>query len=143
MDEILLLESPTLRQRLCNPQNLALLNQVGNLETLSQTNCATLKQVAQFYLVSEQAIKNLVFDHKDEILSDGYKIFKKNGLENFLKETLELPNRGLALSRRQTVLRIGMLLPDSLVAKQIRSYLLKVEEKFGEIFKFKEICKVF
>ncbi|MEK7486761.1 MAG: hypothetical protein AABZ60_20755, partial [Planctomycetota bacterium] len=61
---------------------------------------------------------------------DGYKVFLKKELQKFLKGTFDLPNRGLALFPRRAVLRIAMLLRDSLIARNIRTYLLKVEEQF-------------
>jgi uncharacterized coiled-coil DUF342 family protein len=130
MDEILLLESPTLRQRFCKDQNISVLDKVSHLDTLEQTEFATFKQVCEFFQVPPQAIKSLVFDHKEELLLDGYKVFLKKELQKFLKGTFEIPNRGLALFPRRAVLRIAMLLRDSPIARNIRTYLLKVEEEF-------------
>lgn len=130
MDEILLLESPTLRQRFCNDQNISVLEKASHLDTLEHTDFATFKQVCEFFQVPPQAIKSLIFDHKDELLLDGYKVFSKKELQKFLQGTFDLPNRGLALFPRRAVLRIAMLLRDSLIARNIRTYLLKVEEQF-------------
>lgn len=41
-------------------------------------------------------------------------------------ETLEIPNRGLRLFPKRAILRIGMLLRDSEVAKEIRTRLLDI-----------------
>ena len=59
---------------------------------------------------------------------DGYKIMSSSELEKFHFETLEIPNRGLAIFPRRAILRIGCLLRDSEVAKLVRSYLLNAEE---------------
>lgn len=130
MDEILLLESSTLRQRFCNEQNISVLEKVAHLITIENTDFATFKHVCDFFQVPQQAIKSLVFDHKDELLSDGYKVFSKKELQKFLQGTFDFPNRGLALFPRRAVLRIAMLLRDSLIARNIRTYLLKIEEQF-------------
>ncbi len=119
MNELALVESYSLRQAFCTDGNTAVLDKLGTLIFLEDTEFTTLKNVAAFYMVPEQAIKSLVFDHKDELLSDGYKVMSKSELEKFLKGTLEIPNRGLAIFPRRAVLRIGCLLRDSAVAKLV------------------------
>ena len=73
----------------------------------------------------QQVIKR----HRDELISDGYKVLSKSDLENVHDVHFKIPNRGLAVFPRRAVLRIGMLLRDSVVAKLVRSYLLNAEEK--------------
>ncbi len=131
MNELALLESYSLRQEFCTNGNTTVLDKLGTLIFLENTEFTTLKNVATFYMVPEQAIKSLVFDHKDELIVDGYKVMSKSELEKFLKGTLEIPNRGLAIFPRRAILRVGMLLRDSAVAKLIRSYLLNAEERLG------------
>lgn len=104
---------------------------------------ATAQQVADFYEVDYEAIKSLTRDHKDELFSDGYclmtgnevkklegvsknlsKIINKRGY--FLIETdggfvkIAYPSNGLFPKR--AILRVGMLLRDSEVAKEILQF---------------------
>lgn len=90
--------------------------------------------------VCEKAIQSLYFDHIDELDSDGTQIKSPkeflNLLEGNLKtgrgkaifilknnETIEVPNRGIRIFPCRAILRIGMLLRDSDVAKEVRTQL--------------------
>ncbi|MEK7485003.1 MAG: hypothetical protein AABZ60_11810 [Planctomycetota bacterium] len=159
MNDLVLLESSTLRNKLCREENLAILEQIGQLPTLLRTQFSTAKFIANFYQVPEQTIRNIVFNHKDELSLDGYQILKKTEFQQvfqemlkksdepnilgklneqefkkFLKENFDFPNRGLGLFPKRAVLRIGMLLKESEIGKQIRNYLLTVEEQFTQSF---------
>ena len=77
---------------------------------------------------------------------DGYKVYRRDNVLNFLKghvvqlenvvgktiitledyQKVEVPNRGLRLFPKRAILRIGMLLRDSEVAKEIRTRLLDI-----------------
>lgn len=92
--------------------------------------------VADYYEVGVEAIKSLIKDHRDELTSDGLKVlssiefkdlarsFEDKGMFGFSSKT-----RGLTLIPRRAILRIGMLLRDSQVARTVRTYLLNVEEE--------------
>ncbi|HFK1555987.1 TPA: hypothetical protein ACGXM0_005806 [Bacillus paranthracis] len=110
------------------------LEKVKGLLLLPNLEMATTKQVAEFYEVKEDVIRQLVLHHGDEFISDGYntvtgrearmllseksslnKIISKRGC--FLVETdngfVKMANRGNALFPRRAILRVGMLLRDS------------------------------
>lgn len=128
MNELILCESLTLRKELCTDKNTSVLEKVGQLVFLPKTHYTTLKNVALFYQVSLKTVETIVHRHSFELKEDGYKIFSKKDLENLQDEGLEIPNRGITVFPRRAILRIGMLLRDSLVAKKVRSYLLNIEE---------------
>lgn len=134
-----------------NIGRVEVLDRVGNLFMLPNTELTTVKMVAEFYKVSEETIQTIVKRNRDELNSDGYKVWKvKEITELFLnvhdeqieieKEKyttviyfndnegnyLSVPNKGKALFTKRAVLRIGMLLRDSEVAKEVRSRLLDV-----------------
>jgi hypothetical protein len=54
-------------------------------------------------------------------------------------ETLTVPMRGLKVFPRRAILRIGMLLRDSNVAKEVRTQLLNIEEKTSNEIKTQDI----
>jgi len=114
------------------------LEKVKKLLLLPGTELSTVKQVAEFYEVGEKAIQSLYFDHMDELDSDGTQIKSPKEFLNLLQgdlktgrgkaifimknnETLEIPNRGLRVFPRRAILRVGMLLRDSEIAKEIRT----------------------
>ena len=94
--------------------------------------------------------------HKDELESDGvslksYKEFlniQNEGLETVVGKTiflfangesLTVPNRGLKVFPRRAILRVGMLLRDSAIAKEVRTQLLNIEEKSSNEVKVQDI----
>ena len=125
---------------------IEVLDKVGELLLLPNTEYATTKQVAEYYGVGVRAITSLVFDNKDEVVSDGYKVMKGKELENtdvisfkeFTKNRanykftmedgsiLSVGGGGVGLFPKRAILRVGMLLRDSEVAKEIRTRLLDI-----------------
>ena len=53
--------------------------------------------------------------------------------------TFSVTNRGLKVFPRRAILRIGMLLRDSVVAKEVRTQLLNIEEKASKDTKIQDI----
>ncbi|MBE7117323.1 ORF6N domain-containing protein [Bacillus paranthracis] len=139
---------------------IEVLEKVKGLLLLPNLEMATTKQVAEFYEVKEDVIRQLVLHHGDEFISDGYntvtgrearmllseksslnKIISKRGC--FLVETdngfVKMANRGNALFPRRAILRVGMLLRDSVIAKEVRTQLLNIEEKTTQEVKVADI----
>ncbi|PFY22983.1 hypothetical protein COL47_05260 [Bacillus toyonensis] len=155
------------------------LERVKDLLLLPNTEYATSQQVADFYDVPMQTIKSLVHDRKEELTLDGYTVKTgkevKKILEGSSKELTKLESRhgyfvvitnngeikisykNTALFPKRAILRVGMLLRDSEVAKEVRTQLLNIEEntaaevktyeidyevKFlGEVLKFTELWR--
>jgi hypothetical protein len=70
-----------------------------------------------------------VVDHRDELEANGYRVLAGEQLDSF-KEFGSVGKRAasMAVFPKRAVLNVGMLLRDSEVAKQVRGYLLNVEE---------------
>lgn len=132
------------------------LEKVKGLLLLPGTELATVKQVAEYYQVGEKAIKTIYDRHKDELESDGVYIKKYNEFLSLQNESLKtmagktdiyffdgtiltVPNRGLRVFPKRAILRIGMLLRDSEVAKEVRTQLLNIEEKASAEIKTQDI----
>lgn len=132
------------------------LEKVKRLLLLPGTELATVKQVAEYYQVGEKAIKTIYNRHKDELESDGVYIKKYNEFLSLQNESLKtmagktdiyffdgtiltVPNRGLRVFPKRAILRIGMLLRDSDVAKEVRTQLLNIEEKVSTEIKTQDI----
>ncbi|QDH47647.1 antirepressor [Gordonia phage Madeline] len=107
------------------------LDKVGVLATLPDDMHVLTPMVAEFYGVGVEAIKSLVKDNRDEMESDGYRVVVRSEFERFYGDPANLidpRSRQIALFPRRAVLRVGMLLRDSPIARQVRDYLLTVEE---------------
>ncbi|MFI5756026.1 restriction endonuclease [Streptomyces sp. NPDC051569] len=88
----------------------------------------TTAMVAAYFQVAVKTIESLVLDHRDELEANGYRVLTGTELTSF-KEVSGIPSRSraLALYPRRTVLNVAMLLRDSEVARQVRTYLLDTE----------------
>lgn len=132
------------------------LERVKELLLIPDIEVMTTEQVANFYEVDYDAVKKIAQRNVDELESDGMKIEK---MENFLKGqnvsfqkernkailtyengiTFSVTNRGLKVFPRRAILRVGMLLRDSEVAKEVRTQLLNIEEKTSDEVKTLDI----
>lgn len=113
--------------------HVAVLDKVGVLATLPDDVHATTPMVAEFYGVDVDTVRKAVLRNREELDGDGYLVLKPSEVKDMLSLTpadLKLPNgtSQVALYPRRAVLRIGMLLRDSDVARRVRDYLLAVEQ---------------
>ncbi|KXY02288.1 hypothetical protein P7D05_23810 [Bacillus paranthracis] len=123
---------------------------VKELLLLPNLEVATTKQVAEFYDVPLETIKTVVKDNKEELKTDGYitmpgieirdildsnklslsKIKPRKGHFAVRTETgeVKIAYRSTAMFPKRAILRVGMLLKGSEVAKEVRTQLLNIEE---------------
>ena len=145
-------ESPLLDDRQLRDKcvgRFEVLDRVKELLLIPGTDYMTTEQVADYYQVEYDAIKKVYQRNEDELLSDGMCIrrmddFLKGQNVSFQKErnkailtyengmSFTVTNRGLKVFPRRAILRIGMLLRDSEIAKEIRTQLLNIEEKVSD-----------
>ncbi|WP_208018209.1 hypothetical protein [Bacillus arachidis] len=125
------------------------LERVKELLLLPNMEVATSKQVREFYNVDKSTFDMMISRHMDELLADGYRVMKGNELKSLkgdihyvshLKEYgISKFTPALALFTKRAILRVGMLLRDSEVAKEVRTQLLNIEEKSTEQVKTSDI----
>lgn len=108
----------------------AVLDKVKALELLPRTIYVTTEMVASYYEVTVEVVRQVVVRHRDELVADGFASLTGEELSEF-KSLSGIDSRApsLAVFPRRALLRIGMLLRDSEVAKQVRTYLLEAEER--------------
>ena len=127
--EIALVESRTLRDQFCIQENIAILDRVSTLVSLPECGYATTEQVAEFYQVPVETIKQIVKRHRDELEQDGYKVMPAAEFYALHGKAPYGRARYIAVFSRRAILRVGMVLAESKVAKQVRHYLLAIEQK--------------
>ena len=105
------------------------LDKVGVLATLPDNMHVTTDMVATFYEVDADAIRWHVKNNRDELDDDGYRVVTRTMFEREFGSlsNLDPRARSIALFPRRAVLRVGMLLRDSAVARRVRDYLLDTE----------------
>lgn len=134
------------------------LDKVKGLLLLPQLEMATTKQVAEFYEVGYDAIESVVRRNNDELVSDGMVTWKRTDVKNLNRQDdgieitpyvaiirdekgneYKFTNRGITVFPKRAILRVGMLLRDSEVAKEVRTQLLNIEEKATDAMRTAEI----
>lgn len=146
-EQVQLLENEELREQFIG--RIEVLDTVGDLLLLDTLEMATVEQVAKYYGTEVGTIKMCVSNNREEIELDGYKTYKAKDIEeiashvskeilltrnraNFKvtnsngEEILSGGGRGVALFPKRAILRVGMLLRDSEVAKELRTQLLNL-----------------
>ena len=130
-----------------NVSRFDVLEQVKDLLLISGTDYAVLSQVADYYEVGLEAIASLVKDNREELLEDG--LINATGVETkeilgkfskdfanqrgyFTCDGIKFNHRNNLLFTRRSILRVGMLLRDSVIAKEVRTQLLNIEEKTSD-----------
>lgn len=129
MNEIQLIENKKARDSVI--ERTEVLDKVKFLPMLPDGIHTTIREVVEFYNVDKYAIQKIIYRRREELESDGLKVLKGNDYDEFNADNLsvlKISSRKITVFTRRAVLRIGMLLRDSEVAKQVRSYLLNVEE---------------
>lgn len=123
MKENQLLENKEMREKVA--ERVEVLDRVKKLILLPNTEYATTEMVADYYGVAETTIKDQLQTNKDEFDSDGYSVLVKDELKR-IKDISGLKSRAssLALFPKRAILRMGMLLRDSSIAREVRTQLL-------------------
>lgn len=140
-------------------------NKVGHYEVLEKVKklllipsfeVMTLKQVADYYEVDPHTVEMICSRNSDELNSDGVcrkkvkdflnsqhvRAEKSSYTTTFVYDNglnITMSNGGLKVFPRRAILRVGMLLRDSEVAKEVRTQLLNVEEKTSDETKTHDI----
>lgn len=137
-----IIDNKELREELSGRINV--LEKVKNVLLIPETEYATTALVADYYEVNIEAVQKIVIRNRDELQEDGLKMLKgKEIMDNLGVDMLSIPrDRGCykvdnikiwygnnTLFPRRAILRVGMLLRDSAVTREVRTQLLNGEEK--------------
>ncbi|MFE4051434.1 restriction endonuclease [Streptomyces sp. YIM B13518] len=132
IEESVLLESRTLRHSVLDRTDV--LDRVKALSLLPDGMHVTTAMVAAYFDVTTEAIRQLKARHREELSCNGMTTLQGPELARFKRDILSLfpgsypqPRSSLTLYSRRAVLNVAMLLRDSHVARQVRTYLLDME----------------
>lgn len=139
------IESKSLRESVIG--HTEVLDKVKGLTMLPDDLHITVQMAADYFEVSPKTIESLIHANRDEIESDGLKVLKGEELKKYAslfgKEASISPKTSqFTIIPRRAILRMGMLLRDSEVAKQVRTYLLNLEEAAPKKERVKAVKKV-
>lgn len=128
MNELALIQSQAVRAE--HAGRVDVLDKVKALSLLPNGAHATTEMVASYYEVTPEAIDQIVKRNRAELAGNGYKAMPRAEFESVIGDTLELSpqTRRVAVFSRRAILNVGQILTESKVAKDVRAYLLNVEE---------------
>ncbi|PWI16707.1 restriction endonuclease [Streptomyces sp. Act143] len=132
INEFALLESQSLRDSVLERTDV--LDRVKALSLLPDGMHVTTAMVAAYFDVTLEAIRQLKARRHEELSCNGMVTLRGSDLAEFKRDILSRfpeghprPRSSLTLYSRRAVLNIAMLLRDSEVARQVRTYLLNME----------------
>ena len=130
-------ESETMRNDTLDNVSYDFLDKLKVIPYLPDDMVLTVDQVATYYEVTIAAIQTIIKRNRGEFEDDGMVVLTGEDLKDFIAKVCEVqsePNkissktRSLTLVTKRSLLRVGMLLTNSELAKEIRDYLLNIEE---------------
>lgn len=151
-----ILESKAIRDEIAG--RVEVLDKVKQLFLLPKLEMMTVQQVAEWFRVKTSVIYECFRTNRNEISADGVIRVTPNTFSERIPENLEtvktktfitvklsddvwikIPNAGIVLFPKRAILRIGMLLRDSEVAKEVRTQLLNTFEHATDAQRTEEI----
>ena len=141
--EIILTESKTMREDFVqNEEMYDILDKIKAIPYLTKDMVVSVEQVANYYEVTKKAINTVIERNRIELEEDGVMVLKGDELKELKNEvsylhdedTKLIPNKTTVLTilTKRAMLRIGMLLTTSMVAKEVRTHLLNCEEQVSQ-----------
>lgn len=146
MNQLAFLDNKQMRDE--NIERLEVLNQAGELLSLHGGEIYTVDLLSSYFDVGNEAITSIYKRNTEELNMDGAGVKNK---EDFLKFNMDFKtkrggfdvisggkvvatgsNKGILLFTKRAVLRVGMLLRDSEVAKELRTRLLDIVHDAGK-----------
>ena len=136
--EVILTESKTMREEYIKEEYFDVLDKIKAIPYMTKDMVVSVEQVANYYEVSKKAIETVLLRHRDELENDGIQVLKGEEFKSFKQQVCDLHGEGnkiisnktrnLTIMTKRAMLRIGMLLTTSPIAKLVRNYLLDSEE---------------
>lgn len=140
--EVVLTESKTMRNEYIKEDFFDILDKIKAIPYLNKDMVISVEQVANYYEVSKKAIETVISRHRDELEEDGIAVLKGEKLKELKSNVCFLHGEGdkiisnkaqtLTIVTKRAMLRIGMLLTTSPIAKLVRNHLLDCEEKVSQ-----------
>lgn len=140
--EVVLTESKSMRNEYIKDQYYDILDKIKCIPYLTSDMVVSVEQVANYYEVTKKAIETIIMRHRDELEQDGIMILKGDELRNLRNDICLLHGEGnkiisnkaqtLTILTKRSMLRIGMLLTTSTIAKEVRTHLLNCEETVSQ-----------
>lgn len=109
-----------------------MLDRVGGLLLLPNTELATTQMVAEFYGVDYQVVNKLIQRNREELESNGVKVMPYREIKAMVYEDnmslYKISKRGATVFTKRAILLAGFMLRDSKIALEVRNQALNIIE---------------
>lgn len=134
LKESSLIENIDLRKQMAD--KVEVLEKVKELILLPNSELMTTKQVAEWYEVSQEVIRDNVRRNKNELTENGMLFMTYNEIKDLVNREnfsqLKISRQGTNVFSKRALLNLGMLLRDSEIAKRVRTALLDQQEVISD-----------
>jgi hypothetical protein len=140
-NELIYTESRTARDEAINISDIDFLDKIKAIKYLTEDMVLSIDQIAQYYEASIDSIRTIIKRNREEFEDDGMVVLSGKELKDF-KEKINASSiepspisntvNSLTLLTKSSLLRIGLIMTNNLMATKIRNYLIQCERKLSE-----------
>lgn len=108
---------------------IKLLNKVKEIITLPNTDYVTVEMASAYYEVCVKDIDSIINNNKEDLSQYGLRLFEHREIMDMVgaeSNNIKISNNGELLITKRALFEIGMLLENSVIAKELRSKLLDI-----------------
>jgi hypothetical protein len=129
-------ESVTARNEAIDNCDIDFLDKLKSIQYLTEEMVLTIDQIANYYEATTEAIRTIIKRNRDEFEEDGMIILKGDELKDFKdslcleqdEPSINMKTSQITLLTKRSLLRIGLIMTNNLMATKIRNYLLNLTE---------------
>lgn len=140
-NELIYTESRTARDEAINISDVDFLDKIKAIKYLTDDMVLSIDQIAQYYEASIDSVRTIIKRNREEFEDDGMVVLSGKELKDFKDkinassiEPSPISNtvNSLTLLTKSSLLRIGLIMTNNLMATKIRNYLIQCERKLSE-----------
>jgi hypothetical protein len=140
-NEVIYTESRTARDEAIGSANIDFLDKLKSIKYLTDDMVLSIDQIAQYYDASIDSIRTIIKRNRDEFECDGMIVLSGMGLREFkdkIHASSDEPSpigsniNSLTLLTKSSLLRIGLIMTNNLMATKIRNYLIQAEKLLSD-----------
>jgi hypothetical protein len=140
-NELIYTESKTARDEAINIADVDFLDKIKAIKYLTDDMVLSIDQIAQYYEASIDSIRTIIKRNREEFEDDGMVVLSGKELKEFKDkinassiEPSPISNtvNSLTLLTKSSLLRVGLIMTNNLMATKIRNYLIQCERKLSE-----------
>lgn len=139
-NELIYTESRIARDQAIGSADVDFLDKIKAVKYLTEDMVLSIDQIAYYYEASVDSIRTIIKRNREEFENDGMIVLSGQELKEFkakinsssVEPELNMHTPSLTLLTKSSLLRIGLIMTNNLMATKIRNYLIQCEKKLSE-----------